>query len=184
MSQLTFSDLKMQCSVPGLKLRRIAASPEGVLTISRIRYDSHKDSNASLFLKLIWPNVEEPQGLTTSLQGGFVQQRLKEMAESTTSCWVIMTEASDAPAACASWQHHRGKSEKEWKDIYDERWRSGELNQALADATEGVLLLKRAKILGNQDCICMSILCFSITSQSSLRNIVFGSIIMALLSRH
>ena len=183
-----FTDLKMKSSVPGFMVHRVAATPEGLHAIEAIEYNSHTDNSASLFSQLLWPDVakaessatvEEAQRPATRIRNEFGQRTLEQILEPANSCWLVTEEASGLHVAYAIWQHHHGKSENEWAEIYKKRWRPAEMNHALADATEGAQILKRARILGSQGCMCKSPLCVSTLSQFRLPYILSRSIVMA-----
>ena len=158
----------MESSVPGFEVCRVAATPEGLRETHNIEYAAHKSNNDKVLSHLMWPDdakakssttIQETQRQNTNVCDGFDQDEIKQILEPDNSYWLVVEEATGLAVAYAFWQHHRGKSEKEWNKIYNQRYRPVEMNHAVADTTEGVRSLKRARIMGNQDCMSKLIPC-------------------------
>jgi hypothetical protein len=108
-------------------------------------------------IRLLWPNVpldarESPKGQEYTVLESEVKWTQESIQDTPKNCWVVIThEPTNRIAAFAQWQFNKGRSEEEWKKMWDNRRRPEGINVELCDATSGQNLLKRAKILGDQD---------------------------------
>lgn len=159
----------MESSVAGFAVATLPTTIDGARTIHAIEDESRTKDNPSLIGPLLWPRQKPFEGTLETKPissnedkkgptfGGHDNLReLKQMKDPANSYLVATEEVTGKPVAYAFWQYHHGKSEEEWTEFYRRRHRPPGMNHALADATGGVRILKRAKILGDEDCMSKS----------------------------
>lgn len=147
----------MESLVLGYTITTAPNTLDGAHTIHAIEAGARNEQNPSLIRPLMWPlqtptneNVENQKPQPSGL---YDQRDLDHILDPANSHLLVTEEATGNAVAYVSWQHQRGKSEKERAELYKQRYRPPGLNHSLADATVGVRMLKRAKILGNRDCM-------------------------------
>ena len=147
----------MESPVAGYIITTVPKILDGAHTIHPIEAGARNEQNPGLIRPLMWPrqtptdeNVEDHKPQASGL---YDERDLDQIRDPASSYLLVTEEATGNAVAYVFWQHQRGKSEEEWAAFYKERYRQPGLNHGLADATGGVRILKRAKILGDQDCL-------------------------------
>jgi len=148
----------MDIHLPGYTISPVPATAAAAREIWNVEADSGDPEMPHPIMALLWPAKNQDSGQKENQEPagndehGHQYELDALLGPNNFFQWAAET-STNRIVAYVWWQHHVGKTEEEWAETYRNRRRTPRMNKALMDATSGERFLRRAKILGDQDCM-------------------------------